>query len=60
MPNNLLYLFLAIAVAMGAWTAFLFEKKGRKRPVGFWLGFLFGIIGVIIAYTLSSKKNQES
>ena len=57
MPNNLLYLSLAIAVAMGAWTAFLFEKKVRKRPVGFWLGFLFGIIGVIIAYTLSSKKN---
>lgn len=40
MPNNLLYLSLAIAVAMGAWTAFLFEKKGANALWAFgWVSY---------------------
>ena len=47
---------LAISVFFGAIGAYLAEKKGRKHYEGFLLGFLFGLLGVVIEMMLSSKK----
>mgnify|MGYP006090839101 FL=1 len=47
---------LAIGVFFGAIGAYLAEKKGRKHYEGFLLGFLFGLLGVVIEMMLSSKK----
>ena len=43
-----IYLYLAIGVLLGAFGSFIAEKRGRSQAEGFILGFLFGIIGLII------------
>jgi uncharacterized membrane protein YhaH (DUF805 family) len=60
MNSSLFFLSLAMAVGFGAWCAYIFERKGRDRRAGFWVGFLFGVFGLLIAYLLSSKKNSQS
>lgn len=47
---------MAIGVSLGAWGAYLAEKKNRSRQLGFLLGFFFGIIGVLILILLIEKK----
>ena len=41
MSNSVFYLSIAIGVALGAWGAYLAEKKNRSRQLGFLLGFFF-------------------
>lgn len=46
-------LMFAIAVACGIWAGAVAAQKQRS-PLGFGLlGFLFGLIGVVIAYAVS-------
>ena len=40
----------------GIFTAVIFSGKGRSAWGGFFVGFLFGIIGIIVALTLSESK----
>tara|TARA_B100001142_G_C14089620_1_gene560775 strand:- start:531 stop:710 length:180 start_codon:yes stop_codon:yes gene_type:complete len=56
MSNSVFYLSIAIGVALGAWGAYLAEKKNRSRQLGFLLGFFFGIIGILILILLIEKK----
>ena len=56
MSNSVFYLSIAIVVAFGAWGAYLAEKKNRSRQLGFLLGFVFGIIGILILILLIEKK----
>ena len=56
MSNSVFYLSIAIGVALGAWGAYLAEKKNRSRQLGFLLGFVFGIIGILILILLIEKK----
>lgn len=56
MSNSVFYLSMAIGVSLGAWGAYLAEKKNRSRQLGFLLGFFFGIIGVLILILLIEKK----
>lgn len=58
MNTSVFYLSLALGVATGALGAYLSERKGRSRSLGFILGFLFGFIGVLVVLLLS-KKNQS-
>lgn len=56
MSNSFFYLSMAIGVALGAWGAYLAEKKNRSSQLGFLLGFFFGIIGILILILLIEKK----
>tara|TARA_B110000003_G_C16638952_1_gene529440 strand:- start:810 stop:989 length:180 start_codon:yes stop_codon:yes gene_type:complete len=56
MSNSVFYLSIAIGVALGAWGAYLAEKKNRSRQLGFLLGFFFGIIGILILILMIEKK----
>ena len=49
--------YLGIGVITGAIGAYISEKKGRSHRFGFWVGFFFGIIG-IIALSLMKKKED--
>jgi uncharacterized membrane protein YeaQ/YmgE (transglycosylase-associated protein family) len=55
MSLSYIYFSLAVGVATGAWAAYVMEKKGHPRGMGFLLGFLLGMIGVLIAYLWKSK-----
>ena len=35
------------------------ERRNRSKNLGFLLGFLFGVIGLIIIMLLGTKKNQD-
>ena len=48
-----IYLYLAIGVLLGACGSFIAEKRGRSQA----LGFLFGIIGLLIEVLLPKKNN---
>ena len=52
-----IYLYLAIGVLLGACGSFIAEKRGRSQAEGFVLGFLFGIIGLLIEVLLPKKNN---
>ena len=52
-----IYLYLAIRVLLGACGSYVAEKRGRSQAEGFILGFLFGIIGLIIVAFLPKKNN---
>ena len=52
-----IYLYLAIGVLLGACGSFIAEKRGRSQTEGFVLGFLFGIIGLLIEVLLPKKNN---
>ena len=58
MSNSFFYFSMAIGVALGAWGAYLSEKKNRSRQLGFLLGFFFGIIGILILILLIEKKSK--
>lgn len=51
-----IYHLLVVAVIMGAIGAFVSERKGRTHLEGFLMGFLLGIIGVLIVLVLPKKK----
>ncbi|MGC6480108.1 MAG: hypothetical protein ACON42_07005 [Flavobacteriaceae bacterium] len=58
--DTTLYMSLAVGVLMGAWGNYISEKKGRSRLLGFSLGFLFGIIGVIVMYFIPAVEAEDS
>jgi|TARA_B100000965_G_scaffold343415_1_gene313101 uncharacterized membrane protein YeaQ/YmgE (transglycosylase-associated protein family) len=52
-----LYVYLAIGVFQGALGSYIAEKRGRSHIEGFILGFLFGVIGLLIESFLPKKNN---
>ena len=52
-------MLLAIWFMMGWWAADVWKRKGRTGGGGWGLGLILGIIGVVIAYCLPSKKAGE-
>jgi len=50
---------LAVGVGLGAWGSFMAERRNRSKNLGFLLGFLFGVIGLIIIMLLGTKNNQD-
>tara|TARA_Y100000994_G_C15290463_1_gene275148 strand:- start:269 stop:469 length:201 start_codon:yes stop_codon:yes gene_type:complete len=59
LSNSYFYFALAVGVALGAWGSYMAERRNRSKNLGFLLGFLFGVIGLIIIMLLGSKKNQD-
>jgi len=53
------YFSLAMGVLMGAWGNYIADKKNRSRVLGFSLGFLFGILGVIVMYFIPAQPTTE-
>ncbi|MDA9035989.1 hypothetical protein N9H73_02985 [Flavobacteriaceae bacterium] len=58
MTTSLLLLSTAFAVAFGALGAHLSVKKGRSHRFGFFIGFLFGVFG-ILSFLIISNKSKE-
>ena len=54
------YIFLiVVGVAMGFWCRILAERKGRNVDLAFVLGFLFGLLGVLGYYLISTTLNKK-
>ena len=56
--QSVLFVF-AIGFIFGAIGAFIAEKKGRSHYEGFFLGFLFGLLGVIAEMFLPKKSKKN-
>ena len=56
MDSTTLYLTLAMGVLMGAWGNYIADRKNRSRLLGFTLGFLFGILGVLVMFFIPAPK----
>ena len=54
-----IYSLLAVAVVMGGLGAYLSEKKGRTHLEGFLMGFLLGLIGLLIVLAFPKKKKED-
>ncbi|MCH1517746.1 MAG: hypothetical protein L7T62_03945 [Flavobacteriaceae bacterium] len=54
----MIFTLLAVGVISGAVAAYISERKGRSHIEGFLLGFMFGLIGVLIALILARKDND--
>lgn len=50
--------YLALGVITGAIGAYVSEQKGRSHRFGFWIGFLFGFIGVLGLLMLRKQKKD--
>tara|TARA_B100000579_G_scaffold265539_1_gene219004 strand:+ start:324 stop:599 length:276 start_codon:yes stop_codon:yes gene_type:complete len=46
---------LIVAIIMGILGRYVAKEKNRSKAEGFWLGFLFSILGVIIVALLPTK-----
>ena len=46
---------LLFAIIMGILGRYVAKEKNRSKAEGFWLGFLFSILGVIIVALLPTK-----
>jgi hypothetical protein len=49
---------IVVALVFGAISSQIFKGKGRSAGSGFALGFLLGLIGLIIALFLSDKNDE--
>ncbi|MGY8945054.1 MAG: hypothetical protein ACKVKK_05475 [Flavobacteriales bacterium] len=58
MTTSLLLLSTAFAVAFGALGAHLSVKKGRSHRFGFFIGFLFGVFGILSLLIISNKSKE--
>ena len=47
-----------LAIIMGLLGRYVAKEKNRSKAEGFWLGFLFSILGVIIVALLPTKEVQ--
>ena len=54
----MIFALLAVGVISGAVAAYISDRKGRSHIEGFLLGFMFGLIGVLIALMLARKDND--
>ena len=50
---------LLFAIIMGILGRYVAKEKNRSKSEGFWLGFLFSILGVIIVALLPTKEKKE-
>ena len=50
---------LLFSSAMGLFTSHLAKKKGKRPQVWFFLGFLFGIFGIILLYIVPTFSKRE-
>ena len=60
MDSTTLYMTLAMGVLMGAWGNYIADRKNRSRLLGFSLGFLFGILGVLVMFFIPALKADDS
>jgi len=60
MDSTTLYMTLAMGVLMGAWGNYIADRKNRSRLLGFSLGFLFGILGVLVMFFIPALKAEDS
>jgi len=58
LTTSLLLLSTAFAVAFGAFGAHLSVKKGRSHRFGFFIGFLFGVFGILSLLIISNKSTE--
>ena len=49
---------LLFAIIMGILGRYVAKEKNRSGAEGFWLGFLFSLIGVIIVALLPTKEKK--
>ena len=47
-----------LAIIMGLLGRYVAKEKNRSKAEGFWLGFLFSILGIIIIALLPTKEAQ--
>ena len=52
--------WLGLAFACGYWARSIMRGKGRSGGAGFWLGFLFGLTGLLIVALLSPTPQAEA
>ena len=57
---GVILLQLAIAVIMGFWAKSIYTKKGRSPGWGFVIGFILGIIGVIICSVVKPAEGYRA
>ena len=50
---------LIVAIIMGILGRYVAKEKNRSGAEGFWIGFLFSILGVIIVALLPTKEKKE-
>ena len=55
-----LEVYIAIGVFFGAVGAYLSEKRERSHSLGFWIGFLFGFLGVLFLLVFLKKQKDTS
>lgn len=48
-----------LAIIMGLLGRYVAKEKNRSKAEGFWLGFLFSILGVIIVALLPTKEKPK-
>ena len=60
MDSTTLYMTLAMGVLMGAWGNYIADRKNRSRLLGFSLGFLFGILGVLVMFFIPAVAPEDS
>jgi len=48
--------FVVIALACGAWAGSICNNKGRRERLGWALGLILGLIGVLIAWLLPPSR----
>ena len=48
-----------LAIIMGILGRYVAKEKNRSKSEGFWIGFLFSILGVIIVALLPTKEKKE-
>ena len=60
MDSTTLYMTLAMGVLMGAWGNYIADRKNRSRLLGFSLGFLFGILGVLVMFFIPAAATEDS
>ena len=50
---------LLLAIIMGILGRYVAKEKNRSAAEGFWIGFLFSILGVIIVALLPTKEKEK-
>lgn len=51
--------FFIVLLLLGLWGSIVMGKKNRSSFWGFVLGFLFGILGIIVCYSYTKKGGKD-